>query len=438
MVRALIVAVAALGTVLLASCGAPKEAPIRLQIFGDPAEITAYRELIAAFETANPGKKVELIPVGKQKDHMAKLATGFAAGDAPELFILNFRRFGQFAARGVLEPLGPALTQRGQFKREDFYEPSVEAFELGGSLQCLPQNVSSLVVYYNKALFERFKVPLPSANWRFHEFHNAAARLTQDTDSDGRTDIYGVGLDPLLIRVAPFIWGMGGDIVDDLHKPTRLTMGTVFAQRALGYLKRLVSQLGVAPPLAAHQAEDEESRFARGALGMLFNSRRYTATLRQIKGLDWDVAPMPLLIKPASALHADAYCMAKSAKDKETAMDFVAFALGEEGQAIITRSGRLVPSRKSVAQSPVFLDPKLPPASSQVFLDAIPHLRRTPNVAVWHEVETKADQILEEWYFEPPLAGQVEMEAEGAVELLLPLQDAVDPILRKAAKEDAK
>ena len=62
---------------------------------------------------------------------------------------------------------------------------------------------------------------------------------------------------------------------------------------------------------------------------------------------------------------------------------------------ILTRTGRLVPARKSVANSPVFLDPTQPPASAQVFLDAIPHLRRTPNIAVWHEIETRAEAPVE-------------------------------------------
>ena len=433
MVRALGLLLALL---LVTACSRETSTPLRLQVFGDPAELDAYRELIAAYEKSRPGKKVLLIPVGKQKDHMAKLATGFAAGDAPELFIINFRRYGQFAARGALEPLGPRMSASGQFKQEEFYAPAVEAFRYEGTLMCLPQNVSSLVVYYNRALFKRFGVPLPSKNWRLDEFVNAAIALTRDTDGDGRKDIYGVGLEPVLIRIAPFIWGMGADIVNDLHKPTYFTLSQPAPMRALGFIKRLNTFYGVVPPLAAHHAEDDESRFARGGLGMIFNSRRYTPTLRHIRNLDWDVAPFPLLAKPASALHADAYCMAASTRDKAAAQDFVAYALGTEGATIIARSGRTVPSRISVANSPAFLDPVLPPANARVFLDAIPHLRRTPNVAVWHEVETRADQIMEEWFFEPPVPGLDEEEsgAEGA-ELVLQLHQSVQPILMQAQKK---
>lgn len=434
MVRALIAGAVMMA---LAGCGRPAAEPVRLQVFGDPAEIAAYRELIAAYEQEYPGRKVLLIPVGKQHDHMAKLATGFAAGDPPELFIINFRRYGQFAARGVLEPLGARMSASGDFKEAEFYAPAVEAFRYEGELLCLPQNISSLVVYYNRTLFKRYGVPLPHADWRISEFVDAAVKLTRDTDGDGKKDLYGVGLDPVLIRVAPFIWGTGRDIVDDLHKPTYFTLSQPAQMRALSFVKRLNTFYGVVPPLAAHQAENEESRFARGALGMIFNSRRYTPTLRQIKDLDWDVAPFPVLATPASALHADGYCMASATRDKAAAQAFVAYALSAKGQTLIARSGRTVPSRIAVANSPAFLDPQLPPASARVFLDAIPHLRRTPNVAVWHELEMRADQILEEWFYEPPLPTGGESEGPGAegADLILQLHQAVQPILTRAAKE---
>jgi hypothetical protein len=40
-----------------------------------------------------------------------------------------------------------------------------------------------------------------------------------------------------------------------------------------------------------------------------------------------------------------------------------------------------------------------------VFLDQIPHIRRFPSIPVWHEVESKTDPIIEEWFLgqEPTL-----------------------------------
>lgn len=439
---------ALLGLALLAAaCGRKEQPPpapqpgattraITLQVFGDPAEITAYKDLIAAFEQRHPEQRVSLIPVGKQSDHMAKLAAAYASGRGPDVFVLNFRRFGQFAERGVLEPVGPALATRG-FAEQDFFEPALEAFRVQGTLMCAPQNVSSLVVYYNRALFQRYAVPLPAPGWTISDLIGAARRLTRDLDGDGRTDLYGLALEPTLIRIAPFVWGMGGELVNDLARPTLLTLDRPAALQALGLVRSLNTLHGVVPPLAAHQAEDEDSRFARGGVAMLFQSRRFTTTLRQAGTLDWDVAPFPRLRKPVSALHADAYCLSSSTGARDAALDFIAFAVGDEGQRILTRTGRIVPARKSVAHSTAFLDPSQAPASAQVFLDAIPTLRRTPNVAVWHEVETRADTILEEWFFEPPQgAAAIEPEEGGGegMSAAIQLRDAIQPVLLRALK----
>lgn len=418
-----------------ASAAAGKLTTVRLQVFGDPAELAAYQQLMSAYEAKTPGVKMVLIPVGKQKDHMAKLATAFAAGDPPDLFVLNFRRFGQFAAKGALAPLGDQLQAAGGFKPEEFYEPAVEAFRFGGAQVCLPQNASSLVVYYNKALFKKYGVPEPKAGWRYYQdFIPAAQKLTVDTNGDGKKDLYGAGIEPTLIRLAPFVWSAGGSLVNNLEHPSLLTLDRGPAQLGMSSFRSLQNRYHVAPPLAENESEDLEVRFARGGLAMLFESRRYTASLRdaarhadpKAAKLDWDVAPFPQILKPVSVLHADAYCMAAKAAQPEAARDFVAYALSDEGESLLSKSGRLVPSRIATAQGPSFLDPTQPPASAQVFLDALTTLKRTPNTAAWHEVESKADALLEEWYFEPPPA--IGGEA-GDGEIANLIRDAAQPLL---------
>ncbi len=410
---------------------AAKSIPVRLQIFGDPAEITAFRELIGAYEKSHPGKKVELIPVGKQADHMAKLSTAFAAGNPPDLFILNFRRFGQFAGRGALAPLAEVMSADGRYKTEDFYPQATEAFNFQGTQYCLPQNVSSLVVYYNRTLFKQAGVPEPKADWRFADMLAAAQKIRRDTDGDGKVDVWGVAIQPTLIRLAPFIWGMKGALVDDLNKPSMLRIDGGNAVHAMAMVKALVSDFRVAPGQAQTYAEDADSRFARGGVAMLFQSRRYTATLRDLgdKAPDWDVAPFPLLREPVGVLHADAYCMAAKARSPVDAQAFVEYALSVEGQALLAKSGRTVPSRISVATSPSFLDATQAPAHAQVFLDAIPLLRRTPNTARWHEVESRADVLLDEWMFEPPAPGEAEGVAASSLVAARLIAKTVQPIL---------
>ncbi len=407
MARALIACAALVAAFSLASCkrdGAAKDGAdtgeVTFQLFGDPSEVDGYRALVAELERAHPKVKVRLLPIGKQKDHMAKLATGFSGGNPPDVFLVNYRRYGQLAERGVLEPLGARMAELG-LSPEAFYPESLEAFRWKDQLLCLPQNASSLVVYLNKKLFADKGVPLPRAGWTWEDFRAAAIALTDAAGPDPTRHVDGVGIEPTLARLAPFVWQAGGDVVDDLQRPTRLTLSSPRSVLGLKFVLSLRRVDKVTPPLQAAKAEDLESRFARGKLGMLFHSRRFTPTLRAVQDLDWDVAPLPVGAAEATLLHSDAYCVPRESRAKAAALKLVGFALSQRGAELIARSGRTVPSLRAVAEGPAFLDPSSRPASARVFLDAIPHMRRLPSTATWHEIETRADVIAEEWYYGP-------------------------------------
>ncbi len=112
--------------------------------------------------------------------------------------------------------------------------------------------------------------------------------------------------------------------------------------------------------------------FLDGDLGMWLASRADTPTFRTIKDFTWDVAPMPMKKTKATILHSDAYCVAAPSKNKDATWDFIQYALGPRGQVVAAKLGRTVPSLKSIANSPAFLDPTQPPANSKVYLDVIP------------------------------------------------------------------
>jgi multiple sugar transport system substrate-binding protein len=382
-------------------CGDLVSGEITFQAFGDPAEIDVFKSVIASYNQFNPDVKVNLVAIAAQGDHLSRLATSFAAGNPPEVFLINYRRYGQFASQGVLEPLGQYLADSITLKASDYYTESLSAFTYNGTLQCIPQNISSLSVYYNKDLFTRYNVPLPTARWTWDDFLAAARALTKDTDGNGSNDIYGMGVDTQLIRLAPFIWSNGGELVDNYDKPTRLLLDTAEAQEAFQWFVDLQVKHHVAPTKAEITSRPGPDRFLDGTLGMWFGSRADTPTFRTIKNFTWDVAPIPIKKTAATILHSDGYCMASgvSAEMKAAAWDFIQFAQGVRGQTVAARLGRTVPSLKSVANSPAFLDPTQPPANSKIYLDAIPTIRRVPITPVWGAVETAVNAEIDRAFY---------------------------------------
>ncbi len=407
MSRLPVLATAAVLAALLAACGSSSSSPrlstegegptsIRLTLFGDPVETAGYQTMVDEFMETNPDVTVTLAPVAKQDDLLAKLTTEFAAGDPPDVFLVNFRKYGQFASEGVLAPVQPYLDESTEISAEEFTQTSFDAFRFDGEeLTCMPQNLSSLVVYYNEDLFADAGQEVPQPGWTWTDFLAVAEALTVPSQ-----DVYGLGVEPSLIRVAPFVWSNGGEVVDDQVAPTRLDLDEPDAREALDFFLDLQLQHGVVPDDAAEQAQESEARFLDGRLAMYMNSRRSVPTLRTIEDFTWDVAPVPVAPggEPVTMLHADAYCLAADG-EADAAWRLVEFAMGERGQEILAETGRTVPSRLDVQAGEAFLDPSRPPEHAEVFVENGDIVRATPHTASWSRVEKQADSVLEDIFY---------------------------------------
>jgi multiple sugar transport system substrate-binding protein len=417
--------VLALGVVvLIAGCGGSDPAgdgqsgSVQFLVFGEPEELRAYRDVITAFKAEAPEIDVQLVEASDRSDLVARLSTSIAGGNPPDVFLLNYRFYGQFAAKSALEPIAERFESSDVFAPEDFYEQALEAFQWKGEQTCIPQNISSLVVYYNRSMFRDEGVSEPEAGWQWRDMVEKAKALTKDRDGDGAVDVYGLGVEASIIRLAPFVWSNGGEIVDDLESPTRFTLDEVAATDAMAEFFALQRVHGVIPTEEELESEDDESRFLNGRTAMVLSSRRSTPVFRTITDFDWDIAPLPVLKRPAGILHSDAYCLTAGSESKDAAWRFMEFALGPEGQRIAAGTGRTVPSLKAVANSDAFLGSDAKPASSRVFLDTIPLIQRVPNISTWPEIEDATAGIFEVAMYDdlpPSLIAQQVDEATRAL-----------------------
>ncbi|MGH2776421.1 MAG: ABC transporter substrate-binding protein [Actinomycetota bacterium] len=388
-------ALALAGATLLAACstssGAERDV-VQVQVSGEAEEIAVYDALVNAFEKESPGIDVQLMPVSDKDDHLAKLTTSFSNGNPPDVFLINFREYSQYVARGAVEAVEPYLDSNG-VDAADYYDQPMEAFTYDGTLQCMPQNISSLVVYYNTKLLKEAGLERPPEDWDWDEFRRYAVELTTDNER-------GLGIEPSVIRLAPFVWSNGGELTDDPDTPMRFTLEEPASREALEYIVSLVRDDGVVPTEEEIAAQDLETRFVGNKLGMLLSSRREVPALREVSGLKFDVAPLPTSRERAGILHSDAYCIAAGAPAPNDAYEFIRFATGKQGQTITALGGRTVPSMIEVAESGAFLDPTQAPRHSEVFLDGVDAIRRTPVIPSWPEIEDEAEEVLTRVFYE--------------------------------------
>jgi multiple sugar transport system substrate-binding protein len=376
-------------TLLTASCadgGAGKQAgatptalagSITVAAAGGEGEIKALQGVADAFQVANPGTTVRLDTVAAAGELVSKLTTAFAAGSAPDLFIMNYRRLGGIAAKGVIEPVPAGAT-------DGLYEKPLTAFTFGGKLLCRPSNASSMVIYLNTALFAKAGVALPAAGWTWDDMLRTAKALkTKGTSA--------IGFETALIRLAPFVWSNGGEFVDSTDKPTSVDLSSPEAKQAVQFLLDLQKQGMSATDRAAQEPEEA---FSAGKIAMYLDSRRAVPGFRKTDGLAFDVAPVPAGKTAISVLHSDGYCVTKASKNKDLAQAFAAYAVAGPGANLLAQSGRTVPEKTSIAESADFLATDKAPKNSQVFLDQLKDVRPLPHSATWNEAEGATEEIL--------------------------------------------
>ncbi len=152
---------------------------ISLMVFGNPEELAAFRSVASAFNGEQAEVHVNLVEASDRADLLARLSTSFAAGNPPDLFLLNYRYIAKFGTKALLENLNDRLATSQAFQVADFYPEAMKAFQFSGAQSCLPQNISSLVVYYNRSMFKAAGVQEPVNGWSWDDRVAAAKKRTK-------------------------------------------------------------------------------------------------------------------------------------------------------------------------------------------------------------------------------------------------------------------
>jgi multiple sugar transport system substrate-binding protein len=369
-------------------------------VWGSGPQLQAYQELLAAYRRQHPGQPIDLVGVPGQADFQKRLAADVAAGTVADVLVESYTQVARLAARGLLAPIAPYLAASHVVKPQDFSGEAFGAFVYDRQLQCVPFSASGLVVYYNKNLFQQAGLPFPRPNWTPDDFVADARALTRDTAGGGHPDQYGVGIAPSLTILAPFVWQRKGHLVDNDAWPTELALATPAVLSATAWLVSLQSQYHVVPDLQAELAASSDQRFLDGTLAMVVDTPDSVAAFRHITAFDWDVARLPAYnTSTSNVVIANGLCLTSASRNKAAAWQFIEFAGSAEGEALMARTGAIVPALTAVAASPDFLHPAAKPAHSQVFLEALAHALAMPKLENWSDIQAIADEELQQAFY---------------------------------------
>jgi multiple sugar transport system substrate-binding protein len=377
-------------------------------------EYRVNQELIKEFEKDNPGVKVAYINM-PEGNAMARLQVLFAGGSAPDVMSLHGAYFLQFAAKGLLMPLEEFMSTRKDLKLADFYPKMIDGCRYEGKLYSLPRYTSVYVLFYNKDLFDRERLPYPSYGWTWEKYLSDAIALTKDTNGDGRIDQYGCAIDFWGARLYPWIWQNNGKIFDP--EKNRCLVDDKNTVDAIQFLVDLKYRYNVTPLALSAEYKSNVELFKVGRVGMFISGAWDIQNLKYENRFSWDIAPLPKKKRMATILGMENYAVSSVTKEKELSYKLLEFLLSKPTQLKMAEKLEKQPSLMSLGNEYARAKPGY---DRKVLVDAVDYGIVPTNIRQYNEVYDVLQKQLDlVWMGKKPVKAGLSEAAANINEMLI-------------------
>ncbi|PZG18607.1 ABC transporter substrate-binding protein [Nonomuraea aridisoli] len=358
-----------------------------------PDHLKDLETIEKAFEKENPKVDV-VVETSPFDEYFTKLQTSIAGGTAPDTFELNYENFVTYADSGTLLDLGAA----GAGDDTSVYSPaSLDAFKHGGKQYALPASFSTVVLFYNKDLFDKAGVAPPTADWTWAEEQEAARKLT-----DKKNGVYGDFQPVTFFEFYKTLKQAGGEFLSADGKKAAFD-----SPQGLKAARWLVDKVGTTMPTEAEiggTADYDTNLFKSGKLAMWHNGIWQFAGLKDVP-FEWDVVVEPGDASKASAVFYNAVAASATTRHGKEAYAWARFLSASDVAATtrIASSWELPPVSDQQVLSGYLKDPK--PANRQAVFDSLESIALPPVVKRQQEMQDVVTEQLGE-----AVAGRVAVE----------------------------
>jgi maltose-binding protein MalE len=317
----------------LAACAPPADDGVTVWHSYGGLERAALEDLAARWTADHPAQPIHLVAV-PYKAFADKLTSAIPNGNGPDLFIYSHDRIGDWALGGVIESVGfwvdDALADR-------YAGDAIAAMAFRGELYGLPLAVKSLVLFYRTDLV----ATPPASTDELLAMAPALHARGVYPFAYANVDLYGH---------APWLYGMGGRVLDDRGLPDLATPEGVAAAE----LARSFVTAHAVPPDASGALV--ASLFNKQKAAMAMSGPWFVGDIDP--GVPWRVTALPVVSatgrRAAPFLGAEGILMSARARDKAAAFAVMDYLAGDAAAA-----ARATTARQVVPNLAAWTDPAL-------------------------------------------------------------------------------
>ncbi len=346
--------IAVLAVALLAACApvrsttardpspqpqAPPALPMTLTIWHSwsGARLDALNTLARSYEQANPDTRIRLEsqPV---TDIIGVYSRSVADGAAPQVLMTLGRYVGDLAERQAIAPLNDVLPEEAL---RPLAPAALDSARVGDQLYAAPLAYEGLVLFY-----DRRRTAAPPATIEQAIALNAPLR-----NEPPETRPWSLGYYLSLETTLPYLYGVGGAVLDEQGQPVFADAGREATLRWLEWLKSLQSNPDV---IASYDYSVVDAAIQEGRVWSAIDWSYRRGAYAQIWGADAvGIAPLPALAAeapPRSLIVADVLYLnpVASAEQRAAAQAFARYMIAASSQEVLLTRGGLLPAHSEV------------------------------------------------------------------------------------------
>ena len=310
-------------------------------------------EVNEMFEKEHPDIKIVDVYLPDWPTYQDRILTMVAAGNSPDIAIIDGYYTQGFVKRGVVVNLQPYI-ERDNYDISDFFPYLLREamYKEGapfqtGDIYGFPCYCSTLSTIINMDMFKEAGIPLPDTKkWTQDDFVEIAQKLTKDSSGDGKVDQWGTNLEKGMWW--PLVYSNGGSLLN--KERTKCTLDQPEAYEALQWMADWYLEYGVTPSPAPQLMD----LFMTDKVGMLY--AQWTASLSAYKSqgvpFDWTIGYLPAGKAGAiSVSKGNSYVVSTQSEHPDEAWEVMKFLQSPQVQEFLGQKLQQIPTRMSVAQS---------------------------------------------------------------------------------------
>jgi multiple sugar transport system substrate-binding protein len=351
-----------------------------------PDHLEDLDRMIESFNAEHPNISVE-VETAPFDEYFTKLQTLIAGGEAPDVFELNYENFVTFASKGVLADLTSHIDADSDAPTDVYYPRSYDAFNYNGLQSGLPATFSTVVLFYNKDLFDQAGLDYPSADWTWDDAVEAAQALT-----DADAGVWGL-FSP--IQFWEFYKKAAQNGCSFFNEDqTEVTIDAPECVEALQTMVDFVEADGVMPSDIDMAGQSDGDMFNSGQLGMLVTGIWMYGAFADAP-FAWDIQVEPGLAEKATHFFANGVSAFAASEHRDAAYEWAKFFTSSPEMAEIrVESGWELPTLNNPEYVEGYLS-QTPPDNRAAVFESLEYSIVPPVIARQNEMQDIVNQVID-------------------------------------------